>query len=81
MREGRTTLAGGATVGGGAGAGATTEVALLVADAEPAVFVAVTATRSALPTSVVPSTYVAAVAPAIVAQFAPALSQRRHWYA
>ena len=78
---GGSTFAGGFAVGGGAGAGATTAVALLVAEAEPPPFAAVTFKRSVRPTSSTPSVYVAVVAPAIEAQLAPPLSQRRHWYA
>jgi hypothetical protein len=46
----------------------------------PATFVAVTATRIRVPTSVEVSVYAAPVAPAIAAQVVPARSQRRHWW-
>ena len=76
-------MAGSAVFAGGdagaEGAGATTADALLVAEAEPPLFDAVTFTRSVRPTSSTPSVYVAAVAPPIEAQLAPPLSQRRHW--
>ena len=65
----------------GAGAGATTPVALLVAEAEPALLDAVTVTRMARPTSPGPNVYSRVVAPAMEAQFAPAASHRFHWYA
>ena len=61
------------------GAGATTAEALLVAEAEPALFVAVTVTRNVFPTSAEPSVNCEAVAPEIEAQLAPVLSQRFHW--
>jgi hypothetical protein len=47
----------------------------------PAVFVAETVARSVDPTSPLATTYELAVAPEIDAQFAPAESQRFHWYA
>jgi hypothetical protein len=60
---------------------ATTPVCAEVADAEPAAFVAVTTIRSVLPASADTSVYVLLVAPLMLAHEAPALSQRRHWYA
>ena len=70
----------GATVFAGA-TGSTRPAAPDVADVDPAVFVAVTITRVVVPTSAGVSLYVVAVAPAMSAQFAPAVSHRRHWYA
>jgi hypothetical protein len=58
----------------------TTAVALDVAGVEPAAFAAVTTTRSVEPTSAGPTAYVAEVWPETFVQFAPVLSQRRHWY-
>ncbi len=74
-------MAGNAVFAGGeVGAGATTAaVALLVADADPPAFDAVTVTRILLPRSAETSAYCPAVAPAIEAQLALALSQRFHW--
>ena len=51
-----------------------------VAAAGPAPEVAVTKALIECPTSAVTGRYVSAVAPVIGAQFAPAASQRRHWY-
>jgi hypothetical protein len=59
--------------------GATTAEAALVAVADPAAFVAVTTARSVCPTSVLTSARLDPVAPAIVLQDPPPLSQRRHW--
>jgi hypothetical protein len=67
--------------GGGGGAAATAAVWLLVAELDPAPFVAVTVTRSVLPTSAAPRPYCAPEAPLTAEQFAPALSQRFHAYA
>src|SRR4051794_41405429 len=47
----------------------------------PPAFVAVTTTRTVLPTSTGTRSYVAAVAPVMSAQLAPAASQRCHWCA
>ncbi len=47
--------------------------------AEPKSFVAVTATRSLEPMSVADGRYVLVIAAAMSVQFAPPLSQRRHW--
>ena len=55
--------------------------AALVADVGPVSFDAVTVTRNVLPTSLEEPRYWAEVAPAIEAQFAPAVSHRFHWYA
>src|SRR3954462_10430018 len=60
--------------------GATTAVCTDVAFAGPATLVAVTTTRIVLPTSVGVSASVLLVAPAMSAQLAPALLQRRHSY-
>jgi hypothetical protein len=62
-----------------AGAGATTAVAALVANAEPDAFDAVTVTRIVLPTSAAPSVYCWVVLPETGAQFAPDVSHRLHW--
>jgi hypothetical protein len=59
---------------------ATTPVWADVADVEPATFVAVTTTRIVAPASADCSAYELAVAPLMLTQFAPAESQRRHWY-
>ena len=48
--------------------------------AAPSAFRAVTRERIVLSTSTFFSTYVFSVAPPIVAQLPPSLSQRRHWY-
>src|SRR2546430_4494453 len=72
----------GAGAGGGGEAGAdelTTVVWLVVAGAEPVALVAVTVTRSVLPTSVAERVMPEKVSPPIAAQLAPALSQRFHW--
>jgi len=71
--------AGHPVAGGGAGA-VTTAVGTDVELVEPALFVAVTATRNVVPTSACVSTYVCAVAPPIAAQLAPVASQRLHAY-
>jgi len=52
-----------------------------VAGVEPPAFVAVTFTRIVDPTSAAWSVYVELVAPPMSPQFAPAESQRCHWYA
>jgi len=72
-----------AIVGGAVFAGptaATTAVAAEVAELARS-FDAVTTTRRVDPTSAETSMYVDAAAPAVLTQFAPAVSQRRHWYA
>src|SRR6059036_2692889 len=56
----------------------TTAVGTEVAVVEPALFVAVTATRSVVPASTCLSWYVCAVAPPIAAQLPPVESQRLH---
>ena len=61
--------------------GWTTPVWAESADAEPATFEAVTRTRTVWPWSAVTSVYELAVAVLMLAQLAPAVSQRRHWYA
>jgi hypothetical protein len=63
---------------GAAGAAVTTPVCDEDALLEPAPFEAVTATRTVPPTSPVTSVYAFEVAPAMSAQPAPLLSQRRH---
>ena len=65
------------TVGAGAW---TTAVGTDVVDVEPALFVAVTLTRSVAPASTCCSLYVVAVAPLIAAQLLPFWSQRLHAY-
>ena len=74
-------VGGGGGGGGGGGAAETTAVALLVAEPDPAAFVPVTVTRMVLPTAKLPSVSCVPVAPETEAQFAPAVSQRFHWYA
>ena len=58
-------------VGGGCGAAFTTAVGTDVEVAEPALFVAVSRTRSVLPTSTCFSAYVEPVAPEMLEQLAP----------
>ena len=66
-------------VGGAAGKGVRKADLLITVDTTPvAVFVAVTTTRSVAPASADCSAYELAVAPLMLAQFAPAESQRRH---
>ena len=62
-------------------AAATTALGAGLALLDPAVFVAVTATRSVCCTSSPVAVYVAPVAPPMSPQLAPVPSQRRHWYA
>jgi hypothetical protein len=62
------------------GADWTTAVWTLVAVDVPAEFDADTTTRRVLPTSADPTRYELAFAPEMLAQFAPPLSQRFHWY-
>ena len=69
---------GGELFTGGAGAAATTAVCAEPAEPEPTVLVALMLTRTVEPTSAEASVYVWPVALAMSAQFAPALSQRRH---
>src|SRR5215211_4849084 len=59
----------------------TSRVAADTAWLDPSGSVAATSTRSVLPTSAAWATYAFVAAPAISAQFAPAASQRCHWYA
>jgi hypothetical protein len=66
----------GVLVGAEAAVALCAEVAVPV----PPVFVAETVARSVEPTSPLATTYELAVAPEIAAQFAPAESQRFHWY-
>ena len=61
------------------GVARTVSVGADVAAAEPPRCVAVTVTRSVLPTSAGLAMYVAAVAPSMSTQFAPLASHRRHW--
>jgi hypothetical protein len=70
---------GGDVFDGATAAAVTTPVAAEEADDEPALFDAVTSTRTVEPTSADANVYVCALAPAISAQLAPAESQRRHW--
>ena len=70
----------GAAVFAGACA-STSSVAAEAAESEPPSLLAVTSTRIVEPTSGPTSSYVGAVAPTMSTQFAPAASQRRHWYA
>src|SRR5262245_15694228 len=62
------------------GSSVTTAVGADVAVSLAMAFVAVTRTRSVLPTSACLATYVFAVAPAIDEQLPPAELQLRHWY-
>jgi len=71
-------IVGGEVFDGGVGFAATTPVAAEAAEAEPALFDAVTTVRSVEPTSVLVTAYVLPVAPAMSAQLLPVLSQRRH---
>ena len=57
----------------------TTPVARDVALPEPSLFVAVTATRSRLPTSAVCTVYCLLLAPLMLPQLPPCESQRSHW--
>src|SRR4051812_10537855 len=59
---------------------ATTSVAVEVADADPAVFVALTTTRIVCPTSLARRRYVGSSAPSISMQAAPDALQSSHWY-
>src|SRR2546428_13290154 len=68
-------------LGGGVVADLTTALLSEVAFVDPARFVAVTTTRSVWSTSMPRTPYVLPVAPATSVQFAPAVSQRCHWYA
>ena len=65
---------------GGAGAARTTAVGTVVKPVAPSAFRAVTRTRSVLSTSTFFSTYVFSVAPPMLAQLPPSLSQRRQSY-
>jgi hypothetical protein len=62
------------------GMAVTTAVWLLVAEALPPEFDAVTTTRIVEPMSDGVSAYVELVAPEMSAQLAPDALQRRHWY-
>src|SRR5262249_26222818 len=64
----------------GATLGETTAVGAESAKLAPALFVAVTPTRTVLPTSTDASVYVLPLAPMMSAQLPPLESQRRHWY-
>jgi hypothetical protein len=57
----------------------TVEVASEVAETDPALFVAVTATPSVVPTSAVTGVYVAPVAPVIAPQLFPPVLHETHW--
>src|SRR2546421_3482644 len=71
-------MVGGVELAGGAAA--TAVVGELLAVAFPAELVPVTWTRTVPATSAEVSAYVEAVAPEMSEQFAPAASQRCHWY-
>src|SRR5215208_1214695 len=58
---------------------ATTAVGVDVRAVDPSALVAVTRTRSVLPSSGFLSVYVFSLAPPIAAQLPPSLSQRCHW--
>jgi hypothetical protein len=64
---------------GATAAAVTTPVAADVAEEEPALFDAVTSTRTVEPTSPAVNVYVVPVAPAMSEQFPPPALQRRHW--
>jgi hypothetical protein len=66
---------------GAVAAAVTTPVAADEADDDPALFDAVTSTRTVEPTSADANVYVLPVAGAMSEQFPPPVSQRRHWYA
>ena len=70
----------GSAVFAGASA-ATTPVTADVAEDDPVELLAVTTTRSVVPTSPWPSAYVAPVAPATFAHAPPDALQLCHWYA
>jgi hypothetical protein len=78
--ENVTVCAVGLGLGAGAGAPATTAVGAETDVAEPPALLAVTETRSVVPTSTDWSTYYDEPAPPTVAHAAPALSQRCHAY-
>jgi hypothetical protein len=65
--------------GGGVAAFVITAVGTDVASVDPVLFVARTRNRTALPTSADVSLYSREVAPLMLAQLPPFLSQRRHW--
>jgi hypothetical protein len=69
---------GGDVFAGATGAAVTTPVAAEEADDEPALFDAVTTTRTVEPTSADVNVYVAVAAGTMSTQPAPAESQRRH---
>ena len=71
-------IVGGAVFAGGAAA-ATWAVCADSAVLEPAALVAVTSTRTVVPTSAEPSVYVDAVAPPMSLHDEPPASQLRHW--
>src|SRR5689334_10685502 len=66
-------------VGGGAGFAVTTAVGTEVDAVEPSAFFAVTRERMVFPTSTLLSVYVFSVAPLMLEQLPPFVSQRRHW--
>jgi hypothetical protein len=75
-------IVGGAVLRGAvAGAARTVSEALVVSEAAPNEFVAVTVARIRLPTSAAASVYVRLVAPATTVHAPPAVLQRCHWYA
>src|ERR671932_2048111 len=74
-------MVGGDVFAGAVAAAVTTAVCAELALLEPTELVAVTVTRSVEPTSAFATRYVCWVAPAMLVQLPPALSQRRHWSA
>ena len=73
---------GGVEFEGATGTGCTTPVAAeFTGPAEPALFVATTATRIVDPTSPATTVYAEFVSPARATHEAPDPSQRNHWYA
>jgi hypothetical protein len=71
-------IVGGLVLTGGAADGVTTAVCAELCELDPAELEAVTATRIVVPRSAATSVYVGALAPAMSAQLAPPVSQRRH---
>ena len=71
-------IEGGDELLGATGAGATTDVGSELALLEPALFVAVTTTRIVEPTSAATAVYVSDVAPLMLPQLLPPVSQRCH---
>ena len=65
--------------GGGVAAALTTAVGTDVAERVPSEFLALTVTRSVLPTSTAFSVYVLDVAPPMLEQLPPSVSHLLHW--